>query len=105
MSQMKSRASERIEHLGSNPNDPMFFDLSTSGACCHCKKQFERGTVVTVRLNDTNLKAKVIHCTERTDGFRIGVQFVEVGQQERKFLEEIVGKYSRGVPVSCGIVE
>lgn len=104
MNPIKSRISERIQHISSDPENPGFFDLSTTGVCCLDSKKREPGATITVKVNDVQLKAKVVHCTERTDGYRIGVQFAGVDSKKEQQLEEIVEKYSRGVPVTCEIV-
>ncbi len=103
MDPIRSRISERIQHISADSENPRFFDLSTSGVCCLHTKELKPGSTVSVEVGDLSLKAKVVHCTERTDGFRIGLQFAGVDTKKQKLLEELVEKYSRGVPVLCGI--
>jgi hypothetical protein len=103
---MKDRASERIEFINLNgANEPALFDLSKTGVCCFSAKKKEKDGVATVRLNDMALKAKVIYCQDRTDGFRLGMQFQSVTADQQKKLDELVDKFSRGVPIACTVEE
>jgi hypothetical protein len=99
---MKDRSSERIEMLSVNGSQtPSLFDLSKTGVCCFSKEKLDKGIFVGVKINELFLKAKVIYCQERTDGFRVGMQFVEVNNQQQKMLNELVDKFSKGVPLVC----
>jgi hypothetical protein len=102
---MKDRASERIEFLNLNgSNEPTVFDLSKTGICCFSAKKLDKGAVASLKINTLSIKARVIYSQERTDGFRVGMQFFEVSAAQQKILDDLVDKYSRGVPVAC-IVE
>jgi hypothetical protein len=99
---MKDRASERIEFLNLNgSNEPMLFDLSKTGACCFSATKLDKGAVASLKINTLSIKAKVIYSQERTDGYRVGLQFFEVNAEQHKILDDLVDKYSRGVPLSC----
>jgi hypothetical protein len=103
MGSLQERKAERIELLGEGVHEKNFFDLSKTGVCCHHDKAFDKGAQIMVKINDLMLSAKVAYCTARTDGFRIGMQFV-VPPEKQKIIEETVERYSRGVPVSVAIV-
>jgi hypothetical protein len=60
---------------------------------------------VSVRISDLTLKARVVYCQERTDGFRLGLQFTGVTGDQQKMLKDRVEKFSRGVALSCAIVD
>lgn len=98
---MKDRA-ERIEFLNLNgSNEPKLFDLSKTGVCCFSAKKLDKGVVASLKINTLSFKARVIYAQERTDGFRVGMQFVEVSAEQQKILNDLVDKFSRGVPLSC----
>ncbi len=96
----RDRSSERIEHLGS---EPTFFDLSSTGACCLHTQEVAKDSVVSVKVNELIVKAKVRYCSPRTDGYRVGLEFAELTPDQRKVIADTVDKYSRGVPVVCSI--
>jgi c-di-GMP-binding flagellar brake protein YcgR len=95
----QKRSSERIEFL--NDESVTLFDLSSGGACCRHAKMVAIGALLKVRVNDLNLNAKVVYTQERSDGARLGVQFLNVPAEKQKVLDELVGKFSRGVPITC----
>jgi hypothetical protein len=98
---MQDRA-ERIEFINLNgSNEPKLFDLSKTGVCCFSAKKLEKGGIASLKINTLSIKARVIYSQERTDGFRVGMQFVEVSAEQQKSLNELVDKFSRGVPLSC----
>jgi c-di-GMP-binding flagellar brake protein YcgR len=101
---MKDRTSERIEFLNLNgANEPKLFDLSKTGVCVFSAKKLEKGAFAYVKFNTLQVKARVIYWQERSDGFRIGMQFCEISSDQQKALSELVDKFSRGVPISCSI--
>jgi hypothetical protein len=101
---MKDRASERIEFLDLNgSNEPTLFDLSKTGVCCFCARKLEKGAVASLRINTLSIKARVVYSQERTDGFRVGMQFLDVSAEQQKIINDLVDKFSRGVPISCTV--
>jgi hypothetical protein len=103
---MKDRISERIEYINTGESDTgSLFDLSATGACCHGIKRIEKDTIVSIKINELLLKAKVVYCQERRDGFRIGLQFLNVTAELQKAINDCVTSFSRGVAVTCGIIE
>jgi hypothetical protein len=103
---MKDRASERIEFLNLNSSRELtLFDLSRTGICCFHNRKKEKNSLLTIRINDLSVKARTIYCQQRTDGFRIGMQFIGVTSEQHKRLNELVETFSRGVPVFCTIEE
>lgn len=103
---MKDRASERIEFINLNAaNEPALFDLSKTGVCCYFSKKKDKDSIVSVRFNDLTVKAKIIYCQDRTDGYRLGMQFLALTADQQKRLDELVDKFSRGVPISCNVEE
>ncbi|MBD3346952.1 MAG: hypothetical protein GF401_18010 [Chitinivibrionales bacterium] len=105
MPPMKERSSERIESLNVDPDRVTFFDLSKTGVCCLYKKKLEKGAVVSVKINDLQLKARVIYAIDRKDGARTGLQFIDTSPEIQKELNTLVEGFSRGIPVSCAIIE
>lgn len=103
MSMNQVRRADRVEHLGADPEKPEFFDLSTTGVCCHSARRHDKDSVVKVQVGELSVRGRVVYCMERTDGFRIGLHFVEQTPEARKAMEDVVEKYSRGVPLKCGI--
>jgi hypothetical protein len=101
---MKDRASERIEFLNLNgSNEPTLFDLSKTGACCYSVKKREKGSIAQVKINTLTVKARVIYSQERAEGFRVGLQFFDLTLDQQKLLNDLVEKFSRGVPIFCRI--
>ena len=101
---MKDRKSERIEFLQLNgPTEPTLFDLSKTGVCGFSAKKLEKGAFAFVKINAVRLKAQVIYCQDRTDGFRVGMQFCDLTPDQKTGLGDLVDKFSRGIPISCSI--
>ncbi|HUI92590.1 MAG TPA: PilZ domain-containing protein [Chitinivibrionales bacterium] len=101
---MKDRASERIEFVNVNGSQvPALFDLSKTGVCCFSAKKLDKGAVASLTINKLSIKARVIYSQDRLDGFRVGMQFIEVTPQQQETLNDLVDKFSRGVPLSCTI--
>lgn len=103
---MQDRVSDRIENLNfEEAAGRSFFDLSTTGVCCFHTKRFVKDSFVSVNINDLVLKARVVYCQDRQNGFRLGFQFSNVSGQQQNELNDCVSKFSRGVPISCKIVD
>jgi hypothetical protein len=103
---MHERTSERIEYVNVDATaDKSFFDLSATGVCCHFDRRLSTDAVVSVKINDAVFKARVIYCLERKDGFRLGLQFTDVAKDQQKKLNDNVEKFSRGVTLSCAIID
>jgi hypothetical protein len=103
---MLNRSSERIEHINlDEAKDKSFFDLSATGVCCLFGRRLADNSSVSVKINELTLKARVVYCQERTDGFRLGLQFTGVSGEQQKLLKDKVEKFSRGVALSCAIVD
>jgi hypothetical protein len=103
---MHERNSERIEYISADSTAATsFFDLSQTGVCCHFNRSLSKNAAVSVKLNDLTLKALVIYCLERKDGFRLGLQFSDVSKDQQKKLDEAIEKFSRGVTLSCAIID
>jgi hypothetical protein len=101
---MKDRKSERIEFLHLNgTSEPTLFDLSKTGVCAFSAKKLEKGAFAFVKINTLRIKAQVVYSQERTDGFRVGMQFCELTPDQIKGLGELVDKFSRGMPISCSV--
>jgi hypothetical protein len=103
---MQDRASERIEFLNIGVgNEPMLFDLSKTGVCCRHNVKKDKGAVLMVAFNDLRIRARVIYCQERAPEFRLGMHFEGVTPDQQKTLNDLVDKFSRGVPISCKVEE
>jgi hypothetical protein len=103
---MQERTSDRIEYVDlDGEKEKSLFDLSTTGVCCLFRRRLEGSVSVSIKINDLTLKARVVYCQERTDGFRLGLQFVDIGDDQQKKLNDQVEKFSRGVAVTCAIVD
>lgn len=103
---VKKRASERIEFIDPGGDDHrVLFDLSKGGLCCLYSRKLEKGDHVRVTLNDMQVRAIVSYAIERTDGFRMGMQFWHIRVDEQKQIDALVEQFSRGVPISCRIEE
>ncbi len=100
----KNRRSERIEFVAPDEQRKLF-DLSTTGACCLHAGAYEKNDFVKVAVNDLLLRAKVAYCQQRSDGYRIGIQFWNVTEEQQRALDTLVDAYSKGVPVVCKISE
>jgi len=103
---MLERSSERIEFI--DPNGSMkitLFDLSATGVCCLHSKIKQKDEEVSVKLNDLTVRAKVVYCQERTDGYRMGLRFWQVPADKQKALNELTDGFSRGLSIRCTIVD
>lgn len=101
---MKDRASERIEFINLNAStEPTLFDLSKTGVCGFSSKKLEKDKMAFVKLNELRVKATVVYCQDRTDGFRAGLHFSDLTAEQQNVLSDLVDKFSRGVPISCSI--
>jgi len=99
-----SRMRERIELLNSGEKG-VIFDLSATGAAVFSRASKQKNSQINLEINEVIFRANVIYCLERTDGYRIGLQFEKLSDEITKSLEDLVDKFSRGVPLSCRIVE
>jgi hypothetical protein len=103
---MLSRSSERIEHINNDgETERSFFDLSTTGICCLFNRRLAVNSFVAVKINDLTLKARVVYCNERKDGFRLGLQFIGVAEEKQRMLNDWVERFSRGVGLTCAIID
>jgi PilZ domain len=101
---MKDRKSERIEFLQLNGTaEPTLFDLSKTGVCAFSMKKLEKGAFAFVKINTLRIKAQVVYCQDRTDGFRVGMQFCELTPEQKTGLGDLVDKFSRGIPISSSV--
>ena len=72
---MLERTSERIEYINlDDAKEKSFFDLSTTGICCLFRRRLADNAIVSVKINDIAVKARVVYCQERKDGFRLGLR-------------------------------
>lgn len=101
---MKERGSDRIEFLNSNGSGELF-DLSCTGVAFLYSNRKTAGEMVNVQINDLKVQAKVIYCQERTDGYRLGLHFENMNSSSIKSMNELVEKFSKGVPISCRVTE
>jgi c-di-GMP-binding flagellar brake protein YcgR len=101
---LRARTSERIEYVDPDDSRRELFDLSKGGACCLFDKQLDRGAIVKVQVETLELQARVSYSIQRTDGYRMGLQFWNITGAQQKHLDELVERFSRGVPVRCHVM-
>ncbi len=104
MNSESDRVEERVENIDLVDNQLNFFDLSSHGVACLFTKNLEVGAFVTVKLNAIVCKAIVRHTTSRLDGYRVGLEFIEVSPEMHASINALVDAYSKGVELKCGIV-
>jgi hypothetical protein len=103
---MLERSSERVEYINlEGAKEKSLFDLSATGVSCLFYRKLKADSYVSVKINDLVVKARVVYCQERSDGFRLGLQFVDVSGDVQKKLIDRVDKFSRGVAITCAIVD
>lgn len=103
---MQERKSERIEVISADGTaQRVIYDLSKTGLSCFCPKPKDKNSYVVVKINDLILRAKVIYCQKREKNYRLGLQFWNVLPERQVKLNDLVDKYSKGVPINCTIVE
>ena len=103
---MLERKSERIELISADGTvQKTLYDLSKTGVSCFSPKPKGKNSFVVVKINDLLLRAKVIYCAKHEKNFRLGMQFWNVLPERQVKLNDLVDKYSKGVPVNCTIVE
>ncbi len=103
---MFERKSERVEFLKSDGDKQTpIYDLSKTGVSCFVLDPKEKNSFVVVKINDLLLRAKVIYCQKREKDYRLGLQFWNILPERQIKLNDLVEKYSKGVPINCTIVE
>jgi hypothetical protein len=103
---VKERVSERVELLGVDEQaQKALVDLSATGVAFIYPVEVKKGAKLSVKIKDYVIDALVIYCRQRADGFRIGMQFRNVPPDLQKGLKILVDEFSRGVPLSCDVVE
>lgn len=103
---MLERKSERIESISDDGTErKTIYDLSKTGVSCFYSKQKGKNSFVVIKINDLLLRAKVIYCQKREKDYRLGLQFWNVLPERQVKLNDLVDKYSKGVPVHCSIIE
>jgi hypothetical protein len=103
---MKDRINERIEMLNQDEKaKKALLDLSVTGAAFLLPAEEKKGTRISVKIKEYALEAVVVYCSERSDGFRVGIQFQGIPDHVQKALKVMVDEFSRGVPLSCEVME
>ena len=103
---MLERKSDRIEMITpSGAEQSPLYDLSKTGVSCLHTEPKVKNNYVMVMVNELKIKAKVIYCQKRKKDYRLGLQFWNVLPEVQEKLNKIVESYSRGVPVSCAVVD
>ncbi len=103
---MLERKCERIELINSfGAEELSLYDLSKTGICCYHSEPKLKNTIVEIRINNLKLPAKIIYCQKRRNGYRLGLQFLKILPNIQEKLNTIVDNYSRGIPVTCNIIE
>jgi PilZ domain len=104
--QMKERGSERIEFLcAGEESENTLIDLSVTGVAFVHSSEAKKDSVISVRIKTFSLKAVVVYCQPRAQGFRIGLQFKNVPADVQRSLGNLVEEFSRGVPLTCEIID
>jgi hypothetical protein len=104
--QMKERGSERIEYLSAGEeahNAPI--DVSATGAAFIHPTAAKKDSLISVKIKTFTLEANVVYCQPRSKGFRIGLYFTHVPAEVQKKLTLLVEEFSRGVPLTCEIIQ
>ena len=99
---MEERGSERIEFIDSAGE---LFDLSCTGAGFFSTLPRKPDELITIQINDLKLLSKVVYCQELQDGFRLGLQFQNMGEQDIQAISALVEGFSKGVPITFKIIE
>ncbi len=103
---MLERKSERIEFIAPGGSEQTaVYDLSKTGVSFFHAKPKEKNSFVIVKINELLLRAKVIYCQQRENDYRLGLQFWNILPERQLKLNEIVDRYSKGVPIKCALVE
>jgi hypothetical protein len=103
---IKERASERIEFLGAEEEAKnALIDLSVTGAAFVHPIEAKKDSLISVKIKNYTLDAVVVYCSPRASGFRIGMHFKNVPPEVQKSLLKLVEEFSRGVPLTCEIVD
>ena len=105
---MKFRKAERTTHL--TPSEGLLGDISETGACLNLSKPPKTGIIFTLELRSkeitVNVQAKIVHVRElKENKFQAGIQFLNVTENIRHKIHEIVDDYGRGVPISARILK
>ena len=103
---MLERKSERIESISADGRGEMpLYDLSKTGVSCYHSEPKAKNSYVMVKINDILLRAKVIYCQKREKDYRLGLQFWNILPEWQVKINDLVEKYSKGVPVRCKIID
>ncbi len=103
MEDRHTREHDRVEFVAAD-STARLADLSPSGACIFRSEVLDRNSFVKIRIGELVLRAKVIYSRKRTDDFRIGMQFWNVLPEKRIALNDMVERFSKGVPLECRIL-
>ena len=94
---MVEKRKDRVEFLKPAGKIEMgLVDLSETGIAIMHPNAVTAG-VAKVRINDLQLRAKLIYCSETPTGYKIGMQFVDVPHDKSSILRSLVDKFSRGM--------
>lgn len=100
----KIRKAERITHL--TPETGLLSDISETGACLALTAPTSAGTIVRLELSSMGrllpVQAKIINV--RPDGKHAGIEFVNLTEDQRQKITEMVDDYGRGVPINARYV-
>jgi hypothetical protein len=96
---IQKRKTERIEHINLPQEEQTIYDLSATGISVFSQESLAPGSRVTFSLNELSLPARVVYSTSHANGYRLGMQFVDMDAATRSAVKELVDKYAKGVPV------
>jgi hypothetical protein len=105
---IRFRKADRTVHL--TPSESLISNISITGACLNLGAAPKSGTTLTLEIKSQNhtitLTATVIHVrTVEKNKFQAGIHFVNVPEETRQIIHEIVDSYGRGIPITARIVK
>ena len=105
---IRFRKSDRTVHL--TPAESLLGNISETGACLNLGAAPKPGTTLTLEMKSQNhtlsLTATIIHVRAvEKNKFQAGIHFVNMSEETRHIIREIVEGYGRGVPITARIVQ
>jgi hypothetical protein len=105
---IRFRKSDRTVHL--TPAENLIGNISVTGACLNLGAAPKPGTTLTLEMKSQDhtltLTATVIHVrTVEKNKFQAGIHFVNVPEETRHIIREIVDGYGRGIPILARIIQ
>lgn len=102
--EQSKRREDRIEQIHvEDQAENGIYDFSVGGLALAMDGHHTENAAVVLKISvgdmKISVKAKVAHSTVFGNRYRVGFQYMEMTEDAKEMLREMVNRYSRGVPV------